>query len=52
MSARHPGPNASDGSLMESNKFYAAILVAGILAMISIIGSGMLVKPMELAKPA
>lgn len=37
---------------MESNKFYAAILVAGILAMISIIGSGMLVEPKELAKPA
>ena len=37
---------------MESNKIYAAILVAGILAMISIIGSGMLVKPGELAKPA
>jgi cytochrome c len=37
---------------MESNKIYAAILVAGILAMISIIGSGMLVKPEELAKPA
>ena len=37
---------------MESNKFYAAILVAGILAMISIIGSGMLVKSEELAKPA
>jgi len=52
MSAIHPGPNASDGSLMESNKVYAAILVAGILAMISIIGSGMLVEPKELAKPA
>jgi cytochrome c len=37
---------------MESNKIYAAILMAGILAMLSIIGSGMLVKPMELAKPA
>ena len=37
---------------MESNKFYAAILLAGVLAMISIIGSGMLVKPVELAKPA
>jgi len=37
---------------MESNKFYAAILVAGILAMISIIGSGMLVEPKELAKQA
>src|SRR6266404_1362265 len=52
MSAIHPGPNASDGSLMESNKIYAAILVAGVLAMISIVGSGMLVKPVELAKPA
>jgi cytochrome c len=37
---------------MESNKIYAAILVAGILAMISIIGSGMLVEPEMLAKPA
>jgi cytochrome c len=37
---------------MESNKIYAAILVAGILAMLSIIGSGMLVQPTELAKPA
>jgi len=37
---------------MESNKVYAAILVAGILAMISIIGSGMLVAPKELAKQA
>jgi cytochrome c len=37
---------------MESNKIYAAILVAGILAMISIIGSGMLVEPEQLAKPA
>jgi cytochrome c len=37
---------------MESNKLYAAILVAGILAMISIIGSGMLVEPEQLAKPA
>jgi cytochrome c len=52
MSAIHPGPNASDGSFMESNKVYAAILLAGILAMISIIGSGMLVEPKELAKPA
>jgi cytochrome c len=37
---------------MESNKFYAAILVAGILAMIAIIGSGMLVAPVKLASPA
>jgi cytochrome c len=37
---------------MESNKFYAAILVAGVLAMISIIGSGMLVEPTQLAKSA
>jgi cytochrome c len=37
---------------MESNKIYAAILVAGILAMLSIIASGMLVQPVELAKPA
>jgi cytochrome c len=37
---------------MESNKFYAAILLAGVLAMIAIIASGMLVKPEELAKPA
>ena len=37
---------------MESNKFYAAILVAGVLAMISIIASGMLVQPTELAKSA
>ena len=37
---------------MESNKFYAAILLAGVLAMIAIIASGMLVKPGELAKPA
>jgi cytochrome c len=37
---------------MESNKFYAAVLVAGILAMISIIASGMLVQPVELAKRA
>ena len=37
---------------MESNKFFAAILVAGVLAMISIIGSGMLVHQAELAKPA
>ena len=37
---------------MESNKFYAAILVAGILAMIAIIGSGMLVEPVQLASPA
>ncbi len=33
---------------MESNKFFAAILVAGILAMVSIIGSGMLVEPEQL----
>jgi cytochrome c len=33
---------------MESNKIYAAILVAGILAMISIIVSGMLVQPTPL----
>lgn len=33
---------------MESNKIFAAILVAGILAMISIIASGMLVEPAEL----
>jgi len=46
------GPYASDGSLMESNKFYAAILLAGVLAMIAIIASGMLVHPEELAKPA
>jgi cytochrome c len=46
---RHYG---SDGSLMEANKFYAAILVAGILAMISIIGSGLLVAPVELEKRA
>jgi len=37
---------------MESNKIYAAILVAGILAMLSIIASGMLVQPTELAKQA
>jgi len=37
---------------MEANKFYAAILLAGILAMISIIGSGMLVAPAELEKRA
>ncbi len=37
---------------MESNKIYAAILVAGILAMVSIIASGMLVEPEQLAKPA
>jgi cytochrome c len=37
---------------MESNKIYAAILSAGILAMIAIIGSGMLVEPTKLAKPA
>jgi cytochrome c len=37
---------------MESNKVLAAILVAGILAMISIIASGMLVAPTELAKLA
>ncbi len=37
---------------MESNKFFAAILSAGVLAMIAIIASGMLVQPMELAKPA
>jgi cytochrome c len=37
---------------MEANKFYAAILLAGILAMISIIGSGMLVAPVELEKRA
>jgi cytochrome c len=37
---------------MESNKIYAAILAAGILAMIAIIGSGMLVEPVQLAKPA
>jgi cytochrome c len=37
---------------MESNKIYAAILVAGILAMLSIIASGMLVEPEMLAKPA
>jgi hypothetical protein len=46
------GPYASDGSLMESNKIYAAILLAGVLAMIAIIASGMLVKPEELAKLA
>jgi cytochrome c len=37
---------------MESNKIYAAILVAGILAMLSIIASGMLVQPTELTKQA
>jgi cytochrome c len=37
---------------MESNKLYAAILMAGVIAMISIIGSGMLVSPSELEKPA
>jgi cytochrome c len=37
---------------MESNKLYAAILVAGILAMISIIVSGMLVQPTFPSKPA
>jgi len=37
---------------MESNKFYAAVLSAGILAMIAIIASGMLVAPTQLAKPA
>src|SRR3984957_1087243 len=37
---------------MESNKKYAAILVAGILAMLSIIASGMLVQPTELTKQA
>jgi len=37
---------------MESNKLYAAILVAGILAMISIIASGMLVEPEFLKKNA
>jgi cytochrome c len=37
---------------MESNKIYAAILVAGILAMLSIIASGMLVQPTELTKLA
>jgi cytochrome c len=37
---------------MESNKILGAILVAGVLAMISIIASGMLVSPAELAKPA
>jgi cytochrome c len=37
---------------MESNKLLGAILVAGILAMLAIIASGMLVKPEELAKPA
>ena len=37
---------------MESNKIYAANLAAGILAMIAIIGSGMLVEPVQLAKPA
>jgi cytochrome c len=37
---------------MESNKIFAAVLVAGVLAMISIIGAGMLVEPDTLAKPA
>ena len=37
---------------MESNKIYAAILSAGILAMIAIIASGMLVAPVKLAKQA
>jgi cytochrome c len=37
---------------MENNKIFAAILVAGILAMVSIIGSGMLVDPVELKTPA
>jgi cytochrome c len=37
---------------MESNKLYAAILLAGVLAMISIIASGILVHPEELAKQA
>ena len=37
---------------MESNKFYAAILAAGILAMIAIIASGMLVQPTFLTKNA
>ena len=37
---------------MESNKLYAAILAAGILAMLSIIASGMLVTPTMLEKNA
>jgi len=37
---------------MESNKIYAAILSAGILAMIAIIASGMLVQPEKLTKNA
>lgn len=50
--AAEPVPWNSDGPRMESNKFYAAILVAGILAMISIIVSGMLVAPEFPKKPA
>src|SRR6185369_14636034 len=37
---------------MESTKFYAAILVAGVLGMIAIIASGMLVEPEYLKKNA
>jgi cytochrome c len=37
---------------MESNKVYAAILVAGILAMLSIIASGILVEPTPLKTAA
>jgi cytochrome c len=37
---------------MESNKFFAAILSAGVLAMVAIIASGMLVAPAPLEKPA
>jgi len=37
---------------MESTKFYAAILVAGVLGMIAIIASGMLVEPETLKKNA
>ncbi len=37
---------------MDINKFFAAILSAGVLAMIAIIASGMLVEPTQLAKNA
>jgi cytochrome c len=37
---------------MDINKIFAAVLSAGVLAMISIIVSGMLVQPVELKTPA
>jgi cytochrome c len=37
---------------METNKFFGAFLLAGVIAMIAIIASGMLIQPIKLTKNA